>query len=747
MKKRFLYLAVPALFASLTLSACNEDPTHNNNNNNNPTVEKYTFTFELDAPEEIKDDIKYTLSNGNGEYNKGTTIAVNISSYDSVNYSFDGYFVNNSKVTTETSYKFLLQADTTLVAKFSAKSGEEKPDPTPDPDPDPTPEPDPTPDPDNPSFNEVEIGDVVETGKLGLRQQTNGEAIYFDGEMDEKNTFYFGTTTDFASAPNIKAVKVSETELTLEITSGTNAGKYISAKNALGTDGKLHNNILIENKAFNWTYNATYDAYTAKLTDSDEVFIGNYNNYSTISLSDIEKIEGNGNNIAHIVQNEITEGGEVKPGPTPDPDPDPTPEPDNPSFDEVEIDEVVETGKLGLWQQTNGEAIYFDGEMDEKNIYYFGTTTDFASAPDIKAVKVSETELTLEITSGTNAGKYISAKNAVGSDGKPHNNILIESTAFNWTYNATYDAYSAKLTDSDEVFIGNYGNYSTISLSDVKYFEGSGNNIAHIVQNEITGQTSGGGSISGGQSENPVGDKSISLPSGDKTLKTNYKAISADEYYKNIDFNDKSTLEQNLLTLTQKNFDQIHYDEARRILQYTDASLEDESKIYGVYDGQLVNAHWDANNNWNREHLWPASRLPNGRSDTKEGADLFNLRASYYRTNGSRGNKYYSENGDGGFYPIIDGNTDSDQRGDSARAIFYMAFKYGNIGLEVVENPKGNVGYDDHYYKMGILSTLIEWNKADPVDEFEMRRNERIYEFQGNRNPFVDYPYLVDLFF
>ena len=158
MKKRILYLAIPALFASLTLSACNEDPTQQNNNNN-PTVEKYSFTFELDAPEAIKDDIKYTLSNGNGEYDKGTKIAINISSYDSVNYSFDGYFVNNSKVTTETSYTVDLQSDTTLVAKFSAKGEEEKPDPTPDPDPDPTPE------PDNPSFDEVEIGEVVETGK------------------------------------------------------------------------------------------------------------------------------------------------------------------------------------------------------------------------------------------------------------------------------------------------------------------------------------------------------------------------------------------------------------------------------------------------------------------------------------------------------------------------------------------------------------------------------------------------------
>ena len=739
MKRRVLYLAIPALFASLTLSACNEDPTGQNNNNNNPTVEKYSFTFELDAPEAIKDDIKYTLSNPSGEYDKGTKIAVIISSYDSVNYSFDGYFVNNSKVTTETSYTVDLQADTILVAKFSTKGGEEKPDPTPDPDPDPTPDPDPdpTPDPDNPSFDEVEIGDVVETGKLGLWQQTNGEAIYFTGEMDG---YYFKGTNDFASAVEITSTKVSETELTLKITSGTNANKFIGGK-IVGSGEDSHNNIIMQDDEFRWTYNAECDAYTAKLSDTVEVYIGSYGNYKTFSLSTMDHIDEAGTNIAHVVQNEITESGEEKP------DPDPTPEPDNPSFDEVAIGDVVETGKLGLRQQTNGEAIYFDGEMDEKNTFYFGTTTDFASAPDIKAVKVSETELTLEITSGTNAGKYISAKNALGTDGKLHNNILIESKAFNWTYNATYDAYTAKLTDTDEVFIGNYNNYSTISLSDIEKIEGNGNNIAHIVQNEITDQTSGGGSTSGGQSENPVGDKSISLPSGDKTLKTNYKAISAEEYYKNIDFNNESTLEQNLLNLTQKNFDQIHYDEARWILQYTDASLEDESKIYGVYDGELVNAKRDANHNWNREHLWPASRLPNGRSYTKEGADLFNLRASYYRTNGSRSNKYYSENGDGGFYPIIDGNTDSDQRGDSARAIFYMAFKYGNIGLEVVENPKGNVGYDDHYYKMGILSTLIERNEADPVDEFEMRRNERIYEFQGNRNPFVDRPELVDLFF
>lgn len=43
-----------------------------------------------------------------------------------------------------------------------------------------------------------------------------------------------------------------------------------------------------------------------------------------------------------------------------------------------------------------------------------------------------------------------------------------------------------------------------------------------------------------------------------------------------------------------------------------------------------------------------------------------------------------------------------------------------------------------------ILPTLISWNNADPVDEEEILRNENVAAIQHNRNPFVDYPQLVD---
>jgi hypothetical protein len=57
----------------------------------------------------------------------------------------------------------------------------------------------------------------------------------------------------------------------------------------------------------------------------------------------------------------------------------------------------------------------------------------------------------------------------------------------------------------------------------------------------------------------------------------------------------------------------------------------------------------------------------------------------------------------------------------------------------------------------GILDLLIQWHKEDPVDEFELQRNEFIYsgiaydpngnpiDPQGNRNPFIDRPEYVHL--
>jgi hypothetical protein len=76
-------------------------------------------------------------------------------------------------------------------------------------------------------------------------------------------------------------------------------------------------------------------------------------------------------------------------------------------------------------------------------------------------------------------------------------------------------------------------------------------------------------------------------------------------------------------------------------------------------------------------------------------------------------------------------------KGDVARGIFFLDVRYN--GLEVVNGfPEGQVG------KFGDLATLLNWHKNDPPDDFEMNRNNVVYSWQNNRNPFIDMPDLAE---
>ena len=90
------------------------------------------------------------------------------------------------------------------------------------------------------------------------------------------------------------------------------------------------------------------------------------------------------------------------------------------------------------------------------------------------------------------------------------------------------------------------------------------------------------------------------------------------------------------------------------------------------------------------------------------------------------------------------------RRGDLARAILYMAIRYEG-GRDVVTNQsEPDLELTDDRSKivvtsaspayMGLMSTLLAWHSADPPDAAERGRNEVIFSFQGNRNPFIDHP-------
>ncbi|UTM60286.1 endonuclease [Photobacterium sp. CCB-ST2H9] len=86
-------------------------------------------------------------------------------------------------------------------------------------------------------------------------------------------------------------------------------------------------------------------------------------------------------------------------------------------------------------------------------------------------------------------------------------------------------------------------------------------------------------------------------------------------------------------------------------------------------------------------------------------------------------------------------------KGDVARAYFYMATRYQNVisGWETDSSYGDAVldGSSDQVFEGWFLALLLKWHQEDPVSQEERDRNESAYLFQGNRNPFVDYPAFV----
>jgi len=177
------------------------------------------------------------------------------------------------------------------------------------------------------------------------------------------------------------------------------------------------------------------------------------------------------------------------------------------------------------------------------------------------------------------------------------------------------------------------------------------------------------------------------------------------------------------------------YDAAKQSLQLLDLDPNNASNLILVYTGVSVAKTWDAGNTWNREHLWPQSRFPST-SDLVN--DLFNLRPADPVVNSTRGNDPYGIGAN--FWDPDHGAPD---RGDCARSIFYDAVCY----MSEVTLVNGQPGPSN---EMGDLAKLLEWHYSDPVNDKERRRNHLIYSnvdnpsyFQGNRNPFIDFPELV----
>ena len=203
------------------------------------------------------------------------------------------------------------------------------------------------------------------------------------------------------------------------------------------------------------------------------------------------------------------------------------------------------------------------------------------------------------------------------------------------------------------------------------------------------------------------------------------------------------------------------YSDAWAVLKAADQDPSNSSNILCIYTGRSIPiANQDTgssgDNIWNREHVWPKSLGFSSKSNPAHN-DCHHLHASEKNINSTRGNKDFGE--------VIGGTTDSygnswnssyfeprdEVKGDIARSILYMVVRYNGddcdsctLDLEMVDGTAntGDIVSGTRGY-IGDIDTLLKWHYEDPVSEEEKNRNDIVYSYQGNRNPFIDHEEFV----
>ncbi|WP_158962978.1 endonuclease I family protein [Myroides fluvii] len=252
-------------------------------------------------------------------------------------------------------------------------------------------------------------------------------------------------------------------------------------------------------------------------------------------------------------------------------------------------------------------------------------------------------------------------------------------------------------------------------------------------------------------------------------------------YYQSIDFTKRGiALKQQLTQLLSSTHHPLeHYTpDLWNALLVTDINPDNSEEIiqlYGHPKGQEQYTYQQRtqskyNNNihaytssldrksvWEREHVFAkANAAPRLATTIKDkqynphfptslfaGLDAHHLRAVNGYINNSRSNLRFAagsgpaQKSNGGWYP------GDEWKGDVARMMMYMYVRYGNQCYPPY-NGLGNISNLD-----GMLDLYLQWNAEDPVSDFERFRNEyhgnpKNPYSQGNRNPFIDNPYLAN---
>ena len=282
-------------------------------------------------------------------------------------------------------------------------------------------------------------------------------------------------------------------------------------------------------------------------------------------------------------------------------------------------------------------------------------------------------------------------------------------------------------------------------------------------------------------------------------------ADSLPAYYESIDGTSGKELMDAIQLVAKIGYrtDDFRYDSIWLAFQHTD--LRPDGYIWEIYSDCDFVYEKDRTSNttqtgeckgYNREHAmcqsWFGTTSLAGKqmSSSKKnspGSDIFHIYPASYGMNSRRGNRPYGEvqtaantSGNGTLYgsPVatisvantvagvyVEGTINmstnvlepaDEYKGDIARSYFGTMVKWAGewtfnrvdlgqvifdatIDADTHYGPENNFGFTDYG-----LALMLKWHRQDPVSQKEVDRNNGIQLTQGNRNPFIDYPYLAE---
>ena len=260
-------------------------------------------------------------------------------------------------------------------------------------------------------------------------------------------------------------------------------------------------------------------------------------------------------------------------------------------------------------------------------------------------------------------------------------------------------------------------------------------------------------------------------------------AASLPVYYEDLQGKSGKSLFDAVHVVAKEGYSSLGYKGLWTAYKTTD--LRDNGKVWDMYSDCSWTYGSDQCGNYssecdcyNREHSIPKSWF--GGTESEPGCDIFHIVPTDGKVNSVRSNYAFGEVSSASYtydgaklgsaksITIIGGNTIAgntgasvscsgtvfeprdEYKGDFARGYFGTMIKWANGDYQAFTTGDGGKIFSSDYSTgaFGLtqygVALLMKWHRQDPVSQKEIDRNNGIQQTQGNRNPFIDYPYLAE---